>query len=83
MPADPAAAHSDERSRYCLSLARHRAASGECGCVVRICRRHGPNISSTSAIRHRARAWFCDRTRSLASPISLLRVIVIAIGAES
>ena len=56
MPADPAAAHSDDRSKYCLSLARHRAASGECGRVARISRRHRTNTLPTPSIRYRASA---------------------------
>ena len=89
MPADPAAAHSDDRSRYCLSLARHGAASGECGRVARTSRRHRTNNSVTRAIRHRESAVLRPNAEPGAAyfpaprhHLSLLRVI-IARGAES
>ena len=39
MPADPTAAHSDDRSRLCLTLTASAQPNGECGRAVRISRR--------------------------------------------
>ena len=80
MPADPTAAHSDDRSRHCLTLTASAEPNGECGRVVRISRRsqHKPfaHPREPSPRKRAAR----DRTRNLAPSISLLRVIAEGAG---
>ena len=82
MRADPIAAHSDDRSRHCLTLTTSVQPIGACGRAVRLSllslRR--ANLPPARAIRHRARRRLRDQTRILALSISLLRVITEGAG---
>jgi hypothetical protein len=80
MPADPTAAHSDHRSRHCLTLTASAQANGECGRVVRISRRCSTNPSPIRAIPHRARRRPHGGTQNLIPSVSLLRVIAEGAG---
>lgn len=80
MPADLTHANPDDRSKLGLTLTVSVQANGECGRAVRTSRWSSTGLPPTGAILSRVNGWPRDRTRNIAPPISLLRVIAEGAG---
>ena len=80
MPADQTAAHSDDRSRHCLTLAASAQPNGKCGRVVRISRWRSTNLSPIRATITAKEGGRATRSRNLAPSISMLRLVAEGAG---